>query len=170
VGGPTRGRLDSINVSGGGLPKRPIDEATITADGVEGDRQRDRRYHGGPDRAVTLFSTERIAALQAEGHPIETGSTGENLTVSGVDWSRATPGARFEIGDVRLEITRYATPCVNITGSFLGGDIARVGHKVNPGWSRVCARVLVPGRVRVGDEVTLLDREGKGHVEHDGAA
>ena len=155
--GPARGRLDSINVSGGGVPKRPIDEAMITADGVEGDRQRDRRYHGGPDRAVTLFSAERLAAIQSEGHPIAPGSTGENLTVSGVDWSRVTPGARFEIGDVRLEITRYATPCVNITSSFKDGEIARIAQKVNPGWSRVCARVLVPGHVRVGDAVMLLD-------------
>ena len=163
---PAPGRLDSINVSRGGVPKRPIAEAAITADGVEGDRQRDRRYHGGPDRAVTLFSTERIAALQAEGHPIAAGSTGENLTVSGIDWTRATPGARFEIGEVRLEITRYATPCANITASFAGGDITRVGNKVHPGWSRVCARVLVPGRVHVGDRVKLLDPT----AEHGGAA
>ena len=120
------------------MPKHAIPEAAITADGVEGDRQRDLRYHGGPDRAVTLFSTERIAALQAEGHPITPGSTGENLTLSGIDWTRATP-------------------CKNIAGSLVEGDIARVGHKVNPGWSRVCARVLVPGRVRVGDAVQLLE-------------
>jgi len=148
------------------VPKRAIAEAAITAEGVEGDRQRDRRYHGGPDRAVTLFSTERIAALQAEGHPIAAGSTGENLTVSGIDWTRATPGARFEIGEVRLEITRYATPCANITASFAGGDITRVGNKVHPGWSRVCARVLMPGRVHVGDSVKLLDPT----AEHGGAA
>jgi MOSC domain-containing protein YiiM len=160
------GRLDSINVSRGGVPKRPVAEAAITADGVEGDRQRDRRFHGGPERAVTLFSTERIAAMQAEGHPIAPGTTGENLTVSGIDWTRATPGARLEIGEVRLEITRYTTPCANITASFAGGDIARVAQKVNPGWSRLCARVLVPGQVRVGDSVKLLDPT----AEHGGVA
>jgi len=144
----------------------------ITADGVEGDLQRDRRFHGGPDRAVTLFSAECLAAIQSEGHPIAPGSTGENLTVSGVDWSRATPGVRFEIGDVRLEITRYATPCVNVRGSFKDGDIARIAQKVNPGWSRVCARVLVPGRVRVGDSVKLLDPTARGQptAERGGAA
>ena len=163
---PAPGRLDSINVSGGGVPKLPIAEGAITVEGVEGDRQRDRRYHGGPDRAVTVFSSECIAALRAEGHPIEAGSTGENLTVSGIDWTHATPGARLEIGEVRLEITRYATPCANITGSFAGGDIARVGHKANPGWSRVCARVLVAGHVRVGDRVQLLEPT----AEHGGAA
>ena len=148
------------------MPKCPVVEAAITTEGVEGDRQRDRRFHGGPDRAVTLFSSERIAALRAEGHSIVAGSTGENLTLSGIDWSRATPGARIEIGDARLEITRYATPCANIAGSFKDGEIARVAQKVNPGWSRVCARVLVPGRVRVGDSVLLLEP----NAEHGGDA
>jgi MOSC domain-containing protein YiiM len=157
VDAPAPGRLDSINVSRGGVPKRPVAQAAITADGVEGDRQRDRRFHGGPERAVTLFSTERIAAMQAEGHPIAPGTTGENLTLSGIDWTRVTPGVRLEIGEVQLEITRYTTPCANITGSFAGGDIARVAQKINPGWSRLCARVLVPGQVRVGDRVVLFD-------------
>jgi MOSC domain-containing protein YiiM len=104
--------------------------------------------------------------MRADGHPIEVGSTGETLTVSGIDWTRATPGARLAIGEVRLEITRYATPCANIIGSFASGDIARVGQKVNPGWSRVCARVLVPGRVRAGDSVLLLEPT----AEHGGVA
>ena len=97
--------------------------------------------------------------MQAEGHPIAPGTTGENLTVSGIDWSRVAPGACLDIAEVRLEITAYAAPCGNITGSFVGGDIARVAEKRNPGWSRVYARVLVPGHIRVGDTVTLLDRE-----------
>jgi len=35
----------------------------------------------------------RIEALQNEGHPIAFGSTGENLTVSGIDWQRVVPGS-----------------------------------------------------------------------------
>jgi len=151
------GRLESINVSQGGVPKHPTPEATVGTDGVEGDRQRDLRFHGGPDRAVSVFSAEHIAALQSEGHPIAPGTIGENLTVSGIDWSRVVPGACLDIGEVRLEITSYAAPCANIAGSFAGENIAGVGHKVNPGWSRVCARVLVAGQVRVGDRVVLFD-------------
>jgi MOSC domain-containing protein YiiM len=158
VSPPASGRLDSINISGGGVPKRPTPEAAITTDGVEGDRQLDLRFHGGPMRAVSLFSAERIAAMQAEGHSIAPGTTGENLTVSGIDWSLVLPGTCLEIADVRLEITAYAAPCANIAGSFAGGDIARVSQKWNPGWSRVYARVLAPGHVRVGDSVRLLDR------------
>lgn len=151
------GHLESINLSKGGIPKQPAPEAMITAEGLEGDRQRDRHFHGGPSRAVTLFSAERIAALQAEGHPIATGTTGENLTVSGIDWARVVPGTRLGVGEARLEVTKYASPCANVAGSFTDGDIARIAQKANPGWSRVCARVLAPGRVRVGDPVRFLD-------------
>ena len=154
--GPS-GRLESINLSRGGVPKTPAAEATITRAGLAGDRHRQRLFHGGPDRAVTLFSAEVIAALQAEGHPIAPGSTGENLTVSGLDWTRVTPGSRLSVGEVTLEITKYTTPCKTIVGSLLGGDIDRIAHKKNPGWSRVCARVLAGGRVRVGDAVALSD-------------
>ena len=48
----TAGRVESINTSRGGVPKQPVFEALVTADGVDGDRQSDRRFHGGPDRAV----------------------------------------------------------------------------------------------------------------------
>lgn len=146
-------RLESINVSHGGVPKAAVVEALVTKQGVAGDRQRDLRFHGGPDRAVTLFSSERIDLLRAEGHPISIGSTGENLTVSGLDWEALGPGARLSVGEVELEITSYTSPCANLVASFVGGDFKRIAQKLHPGWSRLCARVLREGRVRVGDRV-----------------
>jgi MOSC domain-containing protein YiiM len=146
-----------ISVSPGGVPKTPVDAAKITGDGVEGDAHRDHAHHGGPDRAVCLFSMEVIEALQGEGHPIAPGTLGENLTVHGLDWSQVTPGRRLRVGDqLVLEVTRYTSPCVNITPSFLDGDYARISQKRHPGWSRVYARVLVPGLVRRGDSIRLL--------------
>jgi MOSC domain-containing protein YiiM len=150
-----RGRVESINTSRGGVPKTSVFEALITEQGVDGDRQRDPRFHGGPDRAVVLFSLEVIRALQQEGHPIAPGSTGENLTVSGVDWTTVVPGAELAIGGVRLFITKYASPCEKIASSFLNEDITRLSQKRYPGWSRVCARVLESGIVRIGDPITI---------------
>ena len=148
-------RVESINVSGGGVPKRGVKEALVGKEGVAGDRQRDLRFHGGPERAVTLFSTERIELLRAEGHPIEAGSTGENLTVSGLTWDELAPGTRLRVGETELEITRYASPCANIRGSFADGDFSRISQKAHPGWSRLCARVLEEGLVREGDAVEV---------------
>ena len=149
------GRLESINSSRGGVPKTSLFEALVTEDGLDGDRQRDLRIHGGLDRAVVLFSLDVIHALQREGHPIAAGSTGENLTVSGLDWATVVPGTELQIGDVRLRITKYTNPCEMIGRYFLGNDFTRISQTFNAGCSRVCARVLTVGVVRVGDPVTI---------------
>jgi MOSC domain-containing protein YiiM len=156
----TLGRVIQVNVNPrGGVPKHAVAAAELTAEGVAGDKQRDRRFHGGPTRAVSLFALERIEALRAEGHPISPGSTGENLTVSGVDWDAAKVGARLRVGDwVELEITSYAAPCSNIAESFADGEFKRVSQKLHPGWSRLYARVITPGGVRPGDVVEIIDR------------
>lgn len=149
------GTVVSINRSNGGVPKLPLSECLVTESGLDGDRHRDVQFHGGPDRAVCLYSLEVIQALQREGHPIAPGTIGENLTVSGLDWSRMVPEVQLDVGDVQLQLTKFVTPCANIAGSFLGGDFSRVAQRVNPGWSRVCARVVRTGTIRVGDPVTL---------------
>lgn len=137
------------------MPKRGVRQVQILWEGLEEDRQRDRRYHGGPDRAVTLYSLDLIRALQGEGHPIAPGSIGENLTIEGLDWEVLSSGTRLETGQATLELTRPASPCVKIAGSFLYGDYGRVSDKAHPGWSRWCARVVREGLARVGDEVRV---------------
>ncbi|MBI5672635.1 MAG: methyltransferase domain-containing protein [Nitrospirae bacterium] len=100
--------VHQISVSDGGVPKLPVLEATVSDKGVDGDRQRNLKFHGGPDRAVCLYSLELIMRLQDEGHPIDPGSSGENLTVSGLDWDQVRPGVRLTIGpEVQLEVTSY---------------------------------------------------------------
>lgn len=150
-----RGALSFINLSNGGVPKLPVEECVVGEEGLAGDRHRDLRFHGGPLRAVVLYSLEVIQALQGEGHPIAPGTIGENLTVSGLDWSLMVPDAELDVGEVRLQLTKYTSPCANIAGSFLGGDFSRVAQKLNPGWSRVSARVVRGGTVRVGDPVIV---------------
>ena len=139
------------------MPKVAVREAVLTPGGLEGDRQRDLRYHGGTKRALCLFALERVLELQAEGHPIFPGSTGENLTVVGLEWSGLVPGARLALGaEAVVEITSYTVPCKNIAGSFAGGEFKRISQKVHPGNSRLYARVLRPGRLAVGQPVKLL--------------
>ena len=149
------GTVHSINTSNGGVPKFSRGWAHVRVTGLDGDRQEDRRYHGGPDRAVCLYSLDLIEALQGEGHPITPGSIGENLTLHGVAWQDMRPQTRVEIGDVVLEITSATSPCHKIGGSFRDNEFVRVSQKVNPGWSRYYARVLREGTVTVGDRVVV---------------
>ena len=148
-----RGRIEAINTSAGGVPKNAVPSADVLVDRIEGDDHNDKDGHGGPDRAVCIFSKELIDALRAEGHPIFPGSTGENLTVSGLKWDEIVPGTQLEIGPVRLEVTSYANPCKTIRESFTDGYFNRISQKLHPGWSRVYTRVLNPGQIQVGDEI-----------------
>lgn len=124
---------------------------------MEGDRQRHRRFHGGPRRALCLYSQECLDALAAEGHPIVRGSTGENVTIAGLAWSEVVPGARLQLGEVEAEVTAFTVPCKTIAASFVDGDFTRIGQKVHPGWSRVYVKILQGGRIRVGDRVVLTN-------------
>ncbi len=149
-------QLYQINISDGGVPKLPVPQAQISVNGVSGDRQRTPKIHGGPDRAVCVFSLEVIQALQAEGHPIVPGSSGENLTVAGMDWDGLIPGDRLRVGGaVVLEIVSYTAPCEYNARWFIDGNFKRMSQKRHPGWSRVYARVLAEGNVRTGDAVSL---------------
>jgi MOSC domain-containing protein YiiM len=154
VSSEVRGFLRSINVSNGGVPKLPRTSCYIRTCGLDGDTQSDLRYHGGPDRAVSLYSFDLIQSLQAEGHPIAVGSTGENLTLAGVDWHAMTSGVEVQIGAVVLVLSEPADPCKKIAESFRGHSFSRISRRTHPGWSRMYARVLQEGVVVVGDPVT----------------
>jgi MOSC domain-containing protein YiiM len=149
------GRLRSINVSSGGVPKRPVPEAEIGPAGLLGDRH-DSPRHGGPDAAVCLYAAEAIARVAADGHPIAPGTTGENLTVEGLDWSQIVPGVCLRIGRVLLQVTRYTTPCATIRASFRNGHVERIDQERHAGDSRVYARVLSAGTVRVGQTIEVV--------------
>jgi MOSC domain-containing protein YiiM len=141
--------------SAGGVPKLPIERAMVGVTGMEGDRQRDRRFHGGPDRALCLYSQERIDALVADGHPVRPGVLGENVTIFGLPWEEVRPGARLRIGAVEAQVTAFASPCQKIAAGFLDGDFTRIGQKLNPGWSRVYVRILSEGTIALGDPVVF---------------
>ena len=152
------GTIHQLNVSGGGVPKRPIDVGEVTTSGLVGDACAKVEIHGGPDQALSLFALERIEALAAEGHPISPGSTGENVTTRGLEWN-LDPGTRVRLGaDVVIEITRYAAPCKTIAGSFSDGDMNRLNQMRTPGWSRLYASVLAGGVLRPGDPITIEAR------------
>jgi MOSC domain-containing protein YiiM len=155
-GRPPYPHVHQINISDGGVPKRPVLEARVTEQGLEGDRQRNLKVHGGKDRAVCLFSLELIERLQDEGHSIDAGSSGENLTVAGLDWELVRPGVRVTVGpDIELEVMSYTAPCSHNARWFRDEDYSRISQKKHPGWSRVYARVLRGGIVRPGDAIEL---------------
>ena len=157
-----QGSIHSINVSGsGGVPKMSVKAAMIGFEGLSGDynRFRTERKAGDPGRAVCIFSLERIRELQREGHPIDIGTAGENLTIEGLDWPSLRVGMTLRVGGASIRLSEPCAPCSKIGGSFRGEDFSRVDHEKQEGWSRWSASVVEEGSVSVSDSVYLIDSQ-----------
>ena len=151
--------VHSINISTqGGVPKLPIDKAEIKFEGVEGDfnKFRTEKKNSIGNRAVTLFSLEQIEKLKSEGHSIDVGTTGENITIEGVDWPSLEVGARMMIGEAMIELSEPTAPCSKIGNSFIDGAFSRIDHELELGWSRWSASVIEEGLVEIGSQVIIL--------------
>jgi len=148
------GTVTQLSRSGGGVPKLAVDAVEVDFGGVVGDIQRIRVHHGRPWQALCLFADEVIEQFQAEGHPIERSSVGENITVSGLDWAIVRPGIRIRVGTVLAHVQAFAEPCKSNAQFFLRGDFNRMNILRGP-VSRLYATVLEPGRIVTGDPIEV---------------
>src|SRR5829696_10111141 len=154
------GTLVQLNISPGGMPKLPVQSARVTRDGVAGDWQKNRKYHGGPDRAVCLFSEELYAWLREQGvEDLFNGAIGENFTTRGFDLMALAKGDRLRVGpECVIELTDVREPCRQLKKWDERFPKLIVGRS---GW---VAKVVVEGEVKNGDAVTVL-RDEVGHGE-----
>ena len=142
--------LVSINLSGGGMPKLAVPFATLTRDGLVGDWQRNRKYHGGPDRAVCLFSQELYAWLADQGVRLSAGQIGENFTTAGLDLVALEKGDQLQVGPCVIELTGVRKPCRSL--DQWDKDLMRL-IQGRSGW---LAKVVTEGGVKPGDGIELL--------------
>ena len=146
--------LVQLNISAGGMPKKPIDSARVTRDGVAGDWQKNRKYHGGPDRAVCLYSEELYAWLREKGVNISNGDVGENFTTRGLDLQRLSKGSRLRVGDqCVIQITDVRVPCHQLKKWDIDLPELIVGRS---GW---VAKVVREGEVKPGDTIEVVANE-----------
>lgn len=146
----------SINLSPGGIPKRPVTTAEVAIGGLVGDGH-DHEKHRVPEQAISLLDLE-LLDIAASDHDLDLvpGSLGENLTVRGVGVQRLGAGDRLRIAaaspddpDVVLEITRVRPPCYVLDA--LSPDLKRTM------WNRIgmYARVVTPGVIASGAAITI---------------
>jgi MOSC domain-containing protein YiiM len=148
------GILVQLNISPGGMPKLPVLHAMVSFDGVAGDWQKNRKYHGGQNRAVCLYSEELYNWLRADfGINLTHGSVGENFTTRGIDLDALNPGDRLRVGLCLIEITDVRIPCRNLNQWHERLLDVIKGHS---GWM---AKVIQEGIVRQGDPIELIKAE-----------
>jgi MOSC domain-containing protein YiiM len=144
--------LAQLNVSDGGMPKLPVPSARVTGHGVGGDYQRNKKYHGGPNRAVCIFSVELYDWLRDKGIDLQNGSVGENFTTVGLDLNSLDKGDRLRVGDCLIELTDVRVPCGNLKKWDVDLPELIVGRS---GW---VAKVIEEGDVKPGDSIELLKK------------
>ncbi|CAI8372805.1 MAG: sulfurase [Euryarchaeota archaeon] len=138
----------------GGVPKPRVDSLEVETLGIKDEIIRDKKHHGGPEKAVCLISEEIIQDLQVKGHPIAGGTTGENILLN-APYQSLKPGVQLEFDKVKLEITMAASPCKTIGDSFLNKEFNLLSDKKYPGKTRWYARVLVEGTIEQDENVTI---------------
>jgi molybdopterin adenylyltransferase len=147
-----------------GTQKKNIESAVFVEDwGIQGDA-----HAGKWHRQVSLLSQETIEAFKARGAEITDGAFGENLVVSGYDFTKFPVGTRFACKDVVLELTQIGKECHHGCEIF-----QKMGECIMP-TNGVFARVLHGGTIQTGDEfhvqyrvavITLSDTASKGERE-----
>ena len=160
------GCIVQINISPGGIPKRPIPEAEVTPEGIRGDSWAHPQIHGGPNQAILLITSEGIEELIAQGYPLHAGALGENFTVAGLDRRQMRIGQRYRVGEVLIELTKMRAPCATLSvyGPSIGQAVydrqVKAGDASSPRWGLggFYARVLRGGVVRPRDIIQLVDQ------------
>jgi molybdopterin-guanine dinucleotide biosynthesis protein A/MOSC domain-containing protein YiiM len=151
--------LVSINISQGGIPKRPVKSAQVIVSGLAGDGH-DHAKHNTPTQAISLIDLEDLHDLAREGFPVGPGATGENLTVSGLNVDRLGPGDVLQFsGGTTLEITRVRQPC------FVLDSIDPQLKLAIRGRCGVLAKVIRTGTLVPGETI-LLQQSGGAIGEH----
>jgi MOSC domain-containing protein YiiM len=142
-----------VNISPGGVPKRPIEIGNVSRLGIGGDKHL-YRFHGGPRKALLLMAGEFIDTLAAEGFSVYYGALGENVTTKGIDHLAWRAGQRYRVGTALIELTEMRAPCSKLNP--YGADIQKRILRAS-GESGFYAAVLEDGVIRAGDIIRMVD-------------
>lgn len=130
----------------------------VSCKGLEGDEQADRVHHGGPDKAILVYSSEHFAAWRRElpDWSVVGGTFGENFTVDGLVESKVCIGDVYRVGTCRLQVSQPRQPCWKLSKKWDLPKLAVIVQQTGrTGWY---LRVIETGLVQAGDHLTLIDR------------
>ena len=133
-----------------GIQKKDVSTAHFSAEwGIDGDA-----HAGKWHRQISLLSADKIEAFNKRGANVIPGAFGENLVVEGFDFRALPVGTLLRCNDVLLEMTQIGKECHSHCEIY-----KKMGDCIMPR-EGVFARVLEPGTISVGDEMTIVPREG----------
>ena len=143
-------KILSVNISTQkGTVKSPVEKLVLNHLGVEGDA-----HAGEWHRQISLLGVESFERFkEMTKREIKFGDFAENITTQGIELVNTKPGDRFIGNDVDLEVTQIGKSCHGD-----GCAIYReVGNCVMPKEGIFC-RVIKPGKLKAGDELTFYPK------------
>ena len=157
---PSTQRYGNREVFTGGA-NSPVPRAMLRFDGFEGDGQGGRRNHGGPDKAVCVYSSVHYPHWQRMlGRRLDPGAFSENLTVSGIREARVCVGDVFRAGEALVQVSTPRTPCDKVAGK--NGEKQLSKWISGSGYTGFYMRVLEEGLVQKGDAFERVERHPDG--------
>ena len=131
---------------------------SVETDNLAGDEQADLTVHGGPDKAVCVYSADHFpewSRVLREGD-LGAGAFGENFSVSHMDETSVCVGDVYAVGTSLVQVSQPRSPCWKLAARWNRPDLPRlVLQSGRTGWY---FRVLQRGVVSAGEELSLSDR------------
>ena len=143
-----------------GIYKQSVEQVSVHELGIIGDIQADKRFHGGPEKALhqyALSSYEKIIKryplLHKQAQP---GMIGENLSVTDMNEHNVCIGDIYKVASCVLQVSSPRIPCWKIDAKFKQPKLNQFisQHRLN-GWYY---RVLQMGNITLNDELILQQR------------
>jgi MOSC domain-containing protein YiiM len=156
------GKLSNIGEkrSPTGIYKKSVEQVSVDVLGIIGDIQADKRFHGGPEKALhqyALSSYEKIIKryplLHQQAKP---GMIGENLSATDMNEHNVCIGDIYKVGSAILQVSSPRIPCWKIDARFKQPDLHQFisQHRLN-GWYY---RVVQAGDISLNDKLILQQR------------
>ena len=124
-----------------------LEDATLVAGyGIEGDAK-----GGHPERQLNLMSYETLTILRGQGFYTEPGQMGEQIVIHQLDVDALPAGTKVQLGnEAIIEIVKPRTGCDKFE------TVQKKSPSLVQGQMGQIAKVIVGGKIHVGDPVRLL--------------
>ncbi|WP_419768970.1 MOSC domain-containing protein [Arcobacter sp.] len=142
------------------INKTTVEESYLTDIGFKGDDQFNKKYHGGPNKAVLFYSSltykkvNEVLNINLDYKDIS--PLGENLLVSDITEDDICVGDILKLGEAIVQVTQPREPCnvlsINTKNKEMLKTVMKYGYT---GWY---AKVLEEGIVKQTDNVELVER------------
>ena len=144
------------------IVKTPVEgKVALGKENLSGDYQANRKYHGGPDKAICAYASEWFPFWKSEFDlDLSGGAFGENLTLEGLPESSLCVGDTLTVGDVLLQISQPRQPCANVSKRWSVSALPR--RMEETGYTGFYCRVLQKGELAAGQIVQVTERPHPG--------